>query len=86
MIDQKITLNPGDTLTVTAPIPALAVVPAPDATAAPSLPAPAPASEADVAAANSIANAILPRTWNVLATIGGTTPSFTFSVGASLIL
>ena len=39
-----------------------------------------------VAAANSAANAVLPRTWNVVATIGGTTPSFTFSIGASVIL
>lgn len=39
-----------------------------------------------VAAANSVANAVLPLTWDVNATIGGTTPSFTMSIGASVIL
>ena len=38
------------------------------------------------AAANSVANAVLPRTWDVVATIGGTTPSFTMSIGASMLL
>ena len=38
------------------------------------------------AAANSVANAVLPRTWDVVATIGGTTPSFTMSIGASVLL
>lgn len=37
------------------------------------------------AAANTVANDIMPRTWRIDYTIGGTTPSFTFSVGASLI-
>lgn len=35
--------------------------------------------------ANRARSAPLPRTWRVVCTIGGTTPSFTFSVGASYI-
>lgn len=37
-------------------------------------------------AANSAISAPLPRTWRLAWTIGGTTPSFTFSVGAQYIL
>lgn len=37
-------------------------------------------------AANSAVSAPLPRTWRLAWTIGGTTPSFTFSVGAQYIL
>lgn len=33
--------------------------------------------------ANRQVNAILPKTWRLVATIGGATPSFTFSVGLS---
>jgi hypothetical protein len=36
--------------------------------------------------ANSSISAPLPRTWRIAWTIGGTTPSFTFSVGAQYIL
>lgn len=32
--------------------------------------------------ANSRVNDVLPRTWRAVFTIGGTTPSFTFSLGA----
>lgn len=35
--------------------------------------------------ANRSVSDVIPRTWRVVATIGGTTPSFTFSVGASLL-
>ena len=40
----------------------------------------------ETVAANLAASDILPRTWRVDCAIGGTTPSFTFSVGASNIL
>lgn len=36
--------------------------------------------------ANETVSDALSRTWRVVATIGGTTPSFTFSVGAAYIL
>lgn len=35
--------------------------------------------------ANETVSDVLSRTWRVVATIGGTTPSFTFSVGAAYI-
>lgn len=35
--------------------------------------------------ANETVSDVIPRTWRVVATIGGTTPSFTFSVGASYV-
>lgn len=38
-----------------------------------------------VAANNTVANTILPRTWNVKYVIAGTTPSFTGTIGASVI-
>lgn len=37
------------------------------------------------AAANSIANQVLPRVWRVRTVIGGTTPAVTATVGASVI-
>ena len=37
-----------------------------------------------VAAANSVANDVLPIQWNVKAVVSGTTPSVTATVGASL--
>jgi hypothetical protein len=36
------------------------------------------------AAANAVANDVMPKQWQVSWTITGTTPSFTFSVGANL--
>ena len=36
--------------------------------------------------ANVSVSDVLPKMWRVVATIGGTTPSFTFSLGASVIL
>lgn len=36
------------------------------------------------AAANSVANDVLPRTWRVITTIGGVSPAFTATIGASL--
>lgn len=38
-----------------------------------------------VAAANVAANSVLPRTWRISYTIGGTTPSVTATIGASVI-
>lgn len=35
--------------------------------------------------ANETVSDVLPKTWRVVATIGGTTPSFTFSLGACII-
>ena len=39
-----------------------------------------------IAAANVAANATLPRLWRASLTIGGTTPSFTGTIGASYIM
>lgn len=39
----------------------------------------------ETVAANAAASDVLPRTWRVNAVIGGTTPSFTFSVGAVIV-
>lgn len=36
--------------------------------------------------ANETVSDVVSRTWRVVATIGGTSPSFTFSVGASYLL
>ena len=38
-----------------------------------------------IAAANLTANDVLPKTWRVITTIGGTTPAVTATVGASLV-
>lgn len=36
-------------------------------------------------AANTAANDVLPPVWRVISTIGGTSPSFTYSIGATYI-
>lgn len=39
-----------------------------------------------MAAANVVANGVLPRTWRVIYTIAGTTPSVTSTIGASVVI